>query len=82
MLQEVYGIYLIEALPRIVHGKRYGVCVRISTQGALPSRQVVYEENANVSFELQIEAEKECINFGKNLINAGFTTRKGPSSRL
>jgi hypothetical protein len=72
MLQEVYGQSLIDALPKLVNGRRYGVSVRISASYGGSTHQVVYEENDSISYELQIEPEKQRINFGKNIINAGF----------
>jgi hypothetical protein len=70
MLTQTYRQYIIEALPKLMADNRYSVAVRITQQNE--NKAVVYEANGQSSYSLQIEAEKECINFGKSLVDANM----------
>jgi hypothetical protein len=65
MLTENYKGHRIEALPVLTNNHRFGVAVSISDH--LTKR--IYKDNSSISFTLQIEAEKESIRFGKQLVD-------------
>ena len=69
MLREIYKHCIIEALPKLTDGKRFTVAVKIAQQCDESRKFQVYEANDCLSYTLQIEAEKECINFGRHLID-------------
>jgi hypothetical protein len=69
MLKETYKHFAIEALPKLTDRNRFAVAVKIARQGDESGKFQVYEANDHLSYTLQIEAEKECINFGKHLID-------------
>ena len=78
MLTQTNRQYIIEALPKLIADNRYSVAVRITQQNDKWNKAVVYEANGQSAYSLQIEAEKECINFGKSLADArmiGFARR-------
>ncbi len=65
MLTETYKGYYLEALPVLTIDHRFGVAVSISIRDT----RRVYQENSSIGFILQIEAEKESIQFGKRLVD-------------
>ncbi len=65
MLTETYKGYRLEALPVLTVDHRFGVAVSIR----MHDTRRVYQENTSIGFILQIEAEKESIQFGKRLVD-------------
>ncbi len=70
MRQVEYKGFYIEPFPMITNGNRYSVAVRITNRNMINS-QMFYDNEKN-GFILEIEAEKECINLAKNLIDKGL----------
>ncbi|MCP4163735.1 MAG: hypothetical protein GY760_27055 [Deltaproteobacteria bacterium] len=65
---EEYNNYLLEAVPRLTHNGRYSVAVVISKCVNNVSQKKIFVADDKIWYILEIEAVKESINFGKNLI--------------
>ncbi len=69
MIQETYKDYIIIAVPKKTRNSKWMVAVKIEKSFNGNSKQEYYEAVDNIEYILEIEAAKECINLGKNLIN-------------
>ncbi len=65
---EEYNNYLLEAVPRLTHNGRYSVAIAISKCEKNTTQNKVFVADDKIWYILEIEAAKESINFGKNLI--------------
>ena len=70
MLEETYKDCLLEALPRSTEDGRFSVAVRITRGSGPEKRSEVFVARDGISYALQIEAEKECLNLGRRLASA------------
>ena len=71
VMQKSYGDYRLTACPVLLNSGRWAVGVTIGryTGGILRSES--FYASDGISYILEVEAEKEGINLGKNLINSG-----------
>ena len=69
MIQEAYKDYIIIAVPKKTRNSKWTVAVKLEKSFNRNSKQEYYEAVDNIEYILEIEAAKECINLGKNLIN-------------
>ena len=68
MVQEKYNDYIITALPVRKAPEKWAVCAKIEKRiGNTTKGKMVYAED-KIYYILEIEAAKESINLGKNLI--------------
>jgi len=66
-VSETYKGRVLTALPRKTERGRWAVAVRIAS-GQISN---VYFADDEISYILREEAEKECLNLGRNLVNRG-----------
>ena len=73
MLQTDYMGYRIKAAPVKTPDGRWTVSVVIEKQLEDRVKSRSFFADDNIRYILEIEAEKECINLGKNLIKSNLT---------
>lgn len=75
MIQEIYKGYLIIAVPQKTRNCKWKVAVKIESSYNGKCIQKYYEAVDNIEYILEIEAAKEAINLGKNLIKKNIFPR-------
>ena len=68
-MQESYFGYTLSSLTRRTRNGRYSVAVKISREGTEEKQERTFYADDGIWYMLEVEAAKECINLGKNLIN-------------
>jgi len=71
MMQEPYGDYLLTACPVRRNSGRWSPGVTIERKTGNLHRKESFYSDDGISYILEVEAEKEGINLGKNLIVSG-----------
>ncbi len=67
-MEDKYLGYSLVALPQETSNGRWSVAVSIKKQiGNIKKEQIFFADDG-ISYILKVEAEKECINLGRNLI--------------
>jgi hypothetical protein len=72
MMTEAFQGYLIEASPIRNSKKRWGIAAIIKKTGQNNIKENKFYADDGITYILEIEAAKECINFSKNLIKKGL----------
>ncbi len=67
-LEENFRGYTIKASPLRTGNGRWSVCTLIRRVQDIPGTEHRFHDDGKLSYLLEIEAAKECINLGKNLI--------------
>ncbi|MBN2656157.1 MAG: hypothetical protein JXR86_03795 [Spirochaetales bacterium] len=67
-----YGEYTLEPLPKKVRSGRYSVQVKISRIVGGERKSLRFSADDGIHYILEIEAAKEAVNLGKNLIDRGL----------
>ncbi len=73
MIKESYSGYKIESLAKKTKDNRWSVVVRISRERHGIHESETYYAEDKISYVLKVEADKESINLGKNIINRNLT---------
>ncbi|MDA3957799.1 hypothetical protein [Oceanispirochaeta sp.] len=68
IISEDYKQHRLTARPRLTRQSRWTVAVEIISLPDLKSPQVFYAEDG-ISYILEEEAAKECLNLGRNLVD-------------
>lgn len=71
-MTESYGEYSLEPLPKKVRSGRYSVNVIISRIVGGKQKSLRFSADDGIHYILEIEAAKEAINLGRNLIDRGL----------
>ena len=74
MIEEVYRDYKIRALPIKTKNNKWRVAVKIKHCLDERKTEKYFEAKDKIEYILEIEAAKESINLGKNLINNNMIT--------
>jgi hypothetical protein len=68
-MNDNYMGYSLLAMPQATSNGRWSVAVSIKQWIGDSLKEQVFFDDARLSYILKFEAEKECINLGKNLID-------------
>jgi len=68
MIEEIYIDYKIIALPVKTKNNKWSVAVKISRKLNEFEKEKYFEAKDKIEYVLEIEAAKESINLGKNII--------------